>query len=187
MPTPPATFSPLTTTKSRANSSRSLGRSSRSARRPAEPTTSPTNRIAVISPTVAVQTRSPEGTYWVHAARARRAGLRARAAGRAAGAPGRGRGDEHAARRGGRAGGRAALGPAGDPATGDRRAGRPAAGGRADRPGVHDRRADRDAAQPVRHGPAPARRAARTGGPDHLAGRAARDRRDRGAAGQPDR
>src|SRR4051794_32940381 len=48
MPMPPAAFSPLTTTKSGASSSRSMGSSSRRARRPARPTTSPMKRIAVI-------------------------------------------------------------------------------------------------------------------------------------------
>src|SRR5262245_55269605 len=48
MPIPPAAFSPLTTTKSGANSSRSPGSSPRSARRPARPTTSPMKRIAVM-------------------------------------------------------------------------------------------------------------------------------------------
>src|SRR6186713_719799 len=45
---PPAAFSPLATTKSGASSSRSTGSRSRSARRPARPTTSPMKRIAVI-------------------------------------------------------------------------------------------------------------------------------------------
>src|SRR3954447_24673067 len=48
MPIPPAAFSPLATTKSGASSERSPGSSSRSARRPARPTTSPMKRIAVI-------------------------------------------------------------------------------------------------------------------------------------------
>ena len=43
---PPAAFSPLTTTKSAPSSSRSGASMARSARRPAEPTTSPTKRIA---------------------------------------------------------------------------------------------------------------------------------------------
>src|SRR5919197_578302 len=60
IPTPPATFSPLTTTKSRPNSSRSPGRSARRVRRPGPPTTSPTNRIAVTYPTVPAGGRSPE-------------------------------------------------------------------------------------------------------------------------------
>src|SRR3954470_6269978 len=46
MPIPPAAFSPLITTKSA--SSRRAGSSSRSARRPARPTTSPMKRMAVI-------------------------------------------------------------------------------------------------------------------------------------------
>src|SRR3712207_815033 len=45
MPTPPAAFSPLTTTKVRSSSSRGTGSSASSARRPVRPTTSPTNRI----------------------------------------------------------------------------------------------------------------------------------------------
>src|SRR4051794_179922 len=48
IPRPPAAFSPLTTTKSKANSSRRPGSSSRSARRPARPTTSPMKRIEVM-------------------------------------------------------------------------------------------------------------------------------------------
>jgi hypothetical protein len=48
MPMPPAAFSPLATTKSGASSSRRPGSSSRSARRPARPTTSPMKRIAVM-------------------------------------------------------------------------------------------------------------------------------------------
>ena len=47
MPMPPAAFSPLTTTKVGACSSRSAGSSVSSARRPVRPTTSPTNRIEV--------------------------------------------------------------------------------------------------------------------------------------------
>jgi len=48
IPIPPAAFSPLTTTKSGANSERRTGSSSRSARRPARPTMSPMKRIAVM-------------------------------------------------------------------------------------------------------------------------------------------
>src|SRR3954470_19602231 len=48
MPIPPAAFSPLITTKSGASSSRRPGSSSRSARRPARPTTSPMKRMAVM-------------------------------------------------------------------------------------------------------------------------------------------
>ena len=42
IPTPPAAFSPLTTTKSGAWRSRSSGSSAERVRRPSEPTTSPT-------------------------------------------------------------------------------------------------------------------------------------------------
>src|SRR5690349_6436733 len=52
MPIPPAAFSPLTTTKSAPSSSRRLPSMVRAARRPAEPTTSPTNRIVVKTGTV---------------------------------------------------------------------------------------------------------------------------------------
>src|SRR3954447_17265550 len=48
MPTPPAAFSPLMTTKSAASSSHSAGTSSRTTRRPVRPTTSPMKRIAVM-------------------------------------------------------------------------------------------------------------------------------------------
>src|SRR3954451_2449328 len=48
MPTPPAAFSPLMTTKSAASSSRSAGTRSRTTRRPVRPTTSPMKRIAVM-------------------------------------------------------------------------------------------------------------------------------------------
>src|SRR6478735_7706856 len=48
MPMPWAAFSPLTTTKSGASSSRRTGSSSRNARRPARPTTSPMKRMAAI-------------------------------------------------------------------------------------------------------------------------------------------
>ena len=44
MPTPPATFSPFTTTKSGWCSSLNAGSTAASARRPIPPTTSPTNR-----------------------------------------------------------------------------------------------------------------------------------------------
>src|SRR4051812_45429148 len=47
MPSPPAAFSPLATTKSRASSSRSGGSSSRITRRPARAATSPTNKMRV--------------------------------------------------------------------------------------------------------------------------------------------
>src|SRR5215218_9450629 len=59
---PPEAFSPLTTTKSSACSSRSPGSSSRSARRPAEATMSPTKRMAATRCTVPV--RPPWGSYW---------------------------------------------------------------------------------------------------------------------------
>src|SRR3954449_3612048 len=48
IPTPPAAFSPLMTTKSAPSSSRRAGTSSRTTRRPARPTTSPMKRIAVM-------------------------------------------------------------------------------------------------------------------------------------------
>src|SRR4051795_504174 len=48
IPTPPAAFSPLATTKSAPSSSRRAGSSSRITRRPARPTTSPMKRIAVM-------------------------------------------------------------------------------------------------------------------------------------------
>src|SRR3954469_7160605 len=59
---PPEAFSPLTTTKSSACSSRSPGSSSRSARRPAEATMSPTKRMAATRCTVPV--RPPWVSYW---------------------------------------------------------------------------------------------------------------------------
>src|SRR5690348_2309702 len=49
MPIPPAAFSPLTTTKSGASSSRRPGSSWRSRRRPARPTTSPMKRMEVMA------------------------------------------------------------------------------------------------------------------------------------------
>ena len=45
MPMPPAAFSPLATTQSSASSSRRMGTSALSVRRPAEATTSPMKRI----------------------------------------------------------------------------------------------------------------------------------------------
>src|SRR3954469_13830252 len=52
IPIPPAAFSPLTTTKSAPSSARRLPSMVRATRRPAEPTTSPTNRIVVKTGTV---------------------------------------------------------------------------------------------------------------------------------------
>src|SRR5918992_3729022 len=49
MPTPPAAFSPFTTTQSGRWRSRSPGRSAASVRRPTPPTTSPTNRSFTVS------------------------------------------------------------------------------------------------------------------------------------------
>src|SRR5918995_727057 len=62
IPMPPAAFSPLTTTKSAASSARRSPSMVRSARRPAEPTTSPTKRIAV-KPQTLVHRRRPAHTW----------------------------------------------------------------------------------------------------------------------------
>src|SRR5690349_16680339 len=60
MPSPPAAFSPLATTKLTANSSRRVGSSSRSTRLPARPTTSPMKRTAVTLGILAVMARHTE-------------------------------------------------------------------------------------------------------------------------------
>src|SRR4051794_26880252 len=60
MPSPPAAFSPLATTKLTRSSSRSPGSNSRRTRRPARPTTSPMKRMAVTTGILAVMARHTE-------------------------------------------------------------------------------------------------------------------------------
>src|SRR4051794_30842544 len=60
MPSPPAAFSPLATTKLTQSSSRNPGSSSRRTRRPARPTTSPMKRMAVTTGILAVMARHTE-------------------------------------------------------------------------------------------------------------------------------
>ena len=62
IPMPPEAFSPLTITKSAPSSSRRPASMVRATRRPAEPTTSPTKRIAVKSGTL-VDARRPAHTW----------------------------------------------------------------------------------------------------------------------------
>ncbi len=91
MPIPPAAFSPLTTTNVGACSSRSAGSSVSSVRRPARPTTSPTNRIEVATRharrryRASTPERHPlELIEMAAAARSRHAAARPRGAGAAA-------------------------------------------------------------------------------------------------------
>src|SRR6185436_3998919 len=63
MPKPPAAFSPLTMTKSRASSARTRGRCSATAARPDRPTTSPKNPSRMHTPCCGLHAPTPRRVY----------------------------------------------------------------------------------------------------------------------------